>query len=294
MAELVGASLLGRHIRSEHVGASLTHLLSLALPGYVIFHHSHAFGTPLYLALATLFMPSNAPAAQTPESLYIEDRHLKAIPISFFLGYVVPIILMALPAPQVVSHRFKHTATGWYQQWHLIIAVIHYSIVWLSNVLHPDGIRRQDGPQKDSVQTLNLLRAVYGLAFALAVIPYYTTMVLSLSSILAPGLFDSQRVGSLHPKQLFIPTLPRNGLKIKDLKQGFKWLIQWDFVLGTVACTVWALAMRRNALEVQKPGDGSLYGTSQNAIAYFLVGGPVAIPIGFMWERDLLVFGGQQ
>lgn len=238
-------------------------------------------------------MPSNAPAAQTSESLYIEDRHLRAIPISFCFGYVVPIILMALPAPQVVSYRFKHTATGWYQQWQLIIAFIHYTVVWFSDVLLPEDIHRQDSPQKDAVQTLNLLSIVYGLAFALAVIPYYTAMVLSLSSVLAPGLFDSQGVGTLHPKQLFIPTLPRNGLKVKNLKQGFKWLIQWDFILGTLACTVWALAMRRNTLEVQKPGEGSFYGTLQNAMAYFLVGGPVAVPLGFMWEREKLVFGSQ-
>ena len=215
------------------------------------------------------------------------------MPISFLLGYVVPIILMALPAPQMVSYRFKHTATGWYQQWHLIIAFIHYTVVWLSNVLHPEGIRRQDGPQKDAVQTLNLLWLVYGLAFTLAVIPYYTTMVLSLSSMFAPAMFDSQRVKYLHPKQIFVPTLPRNGRKVKDLKQGFKWLIQWDFILGTVACTVWALAMRRNALNVQNSGEESLYTTSRNAIAYFLMGGPVAIPVGFMWERDRVVFGGQ-
>src|SRR4051794_15647263 len=100
------------------------------IPGLIIFNHSHSVGTPSYLAIHLLLATSVT--ATTADDLSIAPQHLAAIPVSFVFGYIIPIIFLALPAPKTVTRSFKHTVSGWYQQWSLFIAFFQYAHVYFT------------------------------------------------------------------------------------------------------------------------------------------------------------------
>lgn len=198
--------------------------------------------------------------------------------------------MLSLPSPGALSIRAKHTWNGWYQQWHLVVEAVHYSFVWTVFFLQSHGMISQ--PEYwSSEKTMKLLRVVYLFTFALAAIPYWTVMVLTTASYLAPRIFVPQYLSYLHPKNVLVPTWPRRGITAKDLKDGTKWLIQWDFIVGTTGTAIWAFTLRNRAAELQGIGLDPFHVSLLKALVYFAAGGPVAIPIGFMWERDELVFG---
>jgi len=228
---------------------------------------------------------------QTPEALFIEHRHLEAIPISFAIGYVLPISLMCLAAPRFLSYRFKDTVTGLYQQWHLIIEAVHYTVVWSTSCMVRSGMSRLEYSPETSGLTLELMRTNYVVAMALTALPYWVVSIFSVASWLAPTLFNPKIVHSLHPKWVLVPTWPRKNLKASDPRDGFRWLIQWDILLGTTAVVIWAMALRTYAAEKQNMWANSWWRYFLKAVGYFFVGGPNGIAVGFMWERDEIAFG---
>lgn len=262
---------------------------SLAIPGYLIFHHAHGLFTPLYIALAILFLPSCKLQNQTPEALYIPHQHLTAIPISFMLGFVIPVFFICLPAPRFLSHRVKDTITGWYQQWHLIISAIHYSTVRLMGTFHDYEVNESHYlPMSES--KVYVLRANFVFAMALAAIPYFVVSTTSTTSWLAPTLFNPKTVKSLHPKWILLPTWPRSGVRARNIDEGVQWLIQWDYLLGTIAMLIWAALLVTSATNKQGHQVYSLGAELLNCILYFLIGGPNGVVVGLIWEREEVVF----
>jgi hypothetical protein len=251
----------------------------VSIAGALIFNHSHALFTPLYLALHLATSPSAS--NPTPEGLLVDASHLNAIPLSFVLGYVVPIILMGLPARGLVSLAFKHTVCGWYQQWNLYIALFHYLLVFWYR-------QGQSIDQASPETTLALLRIAYGFAFVMAAIPHWVVTVISCSARLWPNLFNEKFAASLRPSNVLLPTSPFTRKKARDMVQGFMWLIQWDYVIGTAATALWAMTLYLNArgsLIMQEPWMPILART----MTYALAGGPMGVPIGLLWERDEMI-----
>ena len=158
--------------------------LSIMIPGLIIFNHSHSVGTPSYLAIQLLLAASAT--ATTADDLSVAPQHLAAIPVSFVFGYIIPIILLALPAPNRVTWTFKHTASGWYQQWSLIIAFFHYAYVYFI----ADNTQSYSQSEKSGSATITSLRIVYGFAFMMAQLPYWIVCVISFTAWLCPSMFN--------------------------------------------------------------------------------------------------------
>ena len=254
------------------------------IPGLIIFNHSHAVATPFYLALNLLLAASIT--ATTPDDLSIAPQHLAAIPPSFVLGYIVPIILLALPAPRIVTLTFKHTLAGWYQQWSLFIAFFHCGYVYLI------ADKTQSSPRLDQSASayLSSLRVVYRLAFMMASIPHWTVCVISFTAWLCPSIFNEKKVECLKPVNVLVPTLPFTQRKVRDMAQGFLWLIQWDYILGMLGMIVWTMVLHSNARDVYGVDDSWSY-MLLRFLAYTFLGGPAALPVMILWERDEWVFG---
>jgi hypothetical protein len=251
-----------------------------------IFNHSHAVATPFYLALHLLLGASVT--ATTADDLSIAPQHLAAIAPSFVLGYIVPIILLALPTPKIVTYKFKHTLAGWYQQWNLFIAFFHYGYFHLI----ADKTQSSSWPDQYASSNLSSLRVVYGLAFMMASIPHWTVCVISFMAWLCPSIFNEKKVECLKPANVLVPTLPFTQRKARNMAQGFLWLIQWDYILGTLGMIVWALVLHVNARDVYGVDDSRSYMLLRFS-AYTFVGGPAALPVMVLWERDEWVFGGR-
>lgn len=75
------------------------------------------------------------------------------------------------------------------------------------------------------------------------------------------------------------------------MQEGFKWLIQWDYIIGTIGTFIWTFVLRMRAARAVGVEDGLLQLVFR-ILGYFSLGGPVAVTVGLMWERDEMVFGG--
>ena len=223
----------------------------------------------------------------TAEDLNVEQRHLTAIPVSFVLGYILPVILLSLPAPRLVSRKFKHTVSGWYQQWSLFVAFFHYAYLFL---LRDDHALLPQQLVPSSSSTLASLRLIYSLAFVMAAVPHWIVGSISFTAGLRPSMFNEKEAKALSPWKILVPTLPFKPRKARDISQGFLWLIQWDYLVGTVGMIVWALVLHSNARNVYRPDDKWTQ-TILRFAGYLILGGPGGLPVGIMWERDEWVFG---
>lgn len=223
----------------------------------------------------------------TAKDLSVEQGHLTAIPLSFIFGYILPIILLSLPAPRLVSRKFKHTVSGWYQQWSLFVAFFHYAYLFL---LQGDHALLSPQPALSSSSTLSSLRLIYSLAFIMAAIPHWIVCLISFSAWLHPNMFTEKEAKALHPWKVLVPTLPFTPRKAKDISQGFMWLIQWDYLVGTIGMIVWALVLHSNARNAYRPDDEWI-DIVLRFVGYLILGGPGGLPVGIMWERDEWVFG---
>ena len=77
-----------------------------------------------------------------------------------------------------------------------------------------------------------------------------------------------------------------------NIAQGFLWLIQWDYILGTLGMIIWTLVLHSNARDVYGVDDSWSY-MLLRLLAYTFLGGPAALPVMILWERDEWVFGGR-
>jgi len=240
----------------------------------------------LYLAIHLLLAASVT--ATTADDLSIAPQNLAAIPMSFIFGYIIPIVLMALPAPKMVTWAFKHTVSGWYQQWNLFIAFFHYVYVYV----FADNMQTRSQLKQSGSGLLPSLRIVYGLAIIMALLPYWVVCVISFTAWLCPGKFNEKTAECLKPPNLLLPTLPYDRRKASDMSEGFLWLIQWDYILGTLGMIVWSLVLHSNAREVYAVDD-TWPNIFVRFLVYTMVGGPAALPVLVLWERDEWVFGGR-
>ncbi|KAL3426457.1 hypothetical protein PVAG01_03248 [Phlyctema vagabunda] len=243
--------------------------------GVLVFNHSHAVVTPLYFASHLFTSP--VAIKPTADDVLIDAIDLFVIPPSFLLGYVVPIILIALPAPALVSLVFKQTVMGWYQQWNLFISIIHFLLASITrNVPVPCTMLNTE-----SRRCHRLRRTVYAFAFIMGAVPHWIVCVISFTAGIWPQLFNPSISHRLHPSHLLVPTCPFSDAKVADLAQGFMWLIQWDYTIGTAASISWAAAVYRRA----RPGYNRV-ALSWKILKYTLAGGPVGAAVGLIWERD--------
>jgi len=209
------------------------------------------------------------------------------LPASFIIGFVFPIILVALPAPSAVSIIFKQSIMGWYQQWNLYIALAHVLLATGARLLFPASIAA------DPAKFLKLYRQVYAFALGLAAIGHLPVMVMTCTAALWPGLFKDEFVSVLSPSHILIPTSPFSGLRTKNLTEGMFWLIQWDYFSGTFSHVIWATVVYLRARSARRLGDSAM-DMLRKAASYFLIAGPIGIAVGLIWERDELLLAGEK
>ncbi|KAH8588921.1 hypothetical protein B0O99DRAFT_692951 [Bisporella sp. PMI_857] len=262
-------------VRAGSRGTLASHIL---LPGILIFEHSHAIMTPLYLIfhLSTSHVASNP----TVNSIRVSLIDAQAMVGSFMVGYVLPMAAQALPSPAVLSLRQKQTLIGWYQQWHIYIYVCHVifaTLITLSGKNEEDGI----GSQERSTY-----QSIYTFAFLLAAVPYWTVVSLSMLSTLFPTIFSKW----MKPVSVFGLAWPLSEIRASSLDDALKWLLQWDFIVSSLAILCWSISLflrARSTLELETDLPSLLFRIAISSI----LASPTGAAVQLMWERDDMIFG---
>lgn len=160
-------------------------------------------------------------------------------PSSMIIGYILPLILAALPTPRVTAYETKQQLIAVWQGWpvytSLIMLIIHY--------LRP--MRASQDWQ---------LKIACAFAFAC-----------STAGHLAFLWFARAKTASYH---VFLPPVPWRELQVASIEAGVLRFLQWDYTLSASAMLVWTVASYCRA-------TGKRIGQSSSVILIFGMAGVV-------------------
>jgi len=209
---------------------------------------------------------------QPEDQLDIDPQGLAALPWTFLLGYILPLALMVWP---LASARLKHSMAGIYQQWNLYISAVHYALVWYWGAGDP-------GPQRVA-ESIPALDKAYMVTIVMAAAGHWVPIVLCCLAKVRPKLFGARVSSHMTLRNVFVPPSPFKVQRSETMADGGKWLLQWDNLVGTMATVVWAWSLYSNINA--NSFDLSLI---WKLLGYFVLAGPMGIPIGLLRERDYM------
>ncbi|KJK79869.1 hypothetical protein H634G_04108 [Metarhizium anisopliae BRIP 53293] len=202
-------------------------------------------------------------------------------PISIVIGMALPWAIAALPAPSVLSINQKVNMVRLWEIFPITTYLVQRALDPLAKRFL--GSTRQAGGRGNGA-----MHRVYGigLLWSTASHWYFLSMVFSASVlpfIFKPEIAEAWSLG--HMCQLRNPFAL--GSPLPSVSQGQLWFVQWDFWLISVACFVWALAVRLELLE-----DSARYSKAKiivGGLMSALILGPVGAAVVLIWRRDTLV-----
>ncbi|KAJ5533128.1 hypothetical protein N7494_009680 [Penicillium frequentans] len=200
-----------------------------------------------------------------------------AIPIAYAIGYVIPSILMVLPAPNVISTDQKQIFIAVWQAWAISVGIMTTMAFYLL------------GPWiRDDTSTDH--RGVYAFAFVYAAVAHLISWTISLATVVAPALFHDRYVQALHPSNVFLLPSPWNtaAFPVEDVSVAAHHFLRWDCLIGSACMQIWAVTLYVRACRIGgEPINWSVLGAK--IVLLTILGGPIGSAVALMWERDNLI-----
>jgi len=244
---------------------------------------------PLYLLLHLSTSPTVS--SPTPATISIEISKLSSIPISTTLGYILPSILVALPAPSIVSYETKQTFMAIWQVFPIWVSLFQQAISTFVFLRTFDVIDRFSPPTFDAnIRVSTALTTVYVFALAIAGITHLSTVTLMVTSMLFPGLFAPEYIGVFNPSKVFLPAGISPATKMSTIGAGALNLLQHDEFIGSAALVIWAAVLFASACNMKKKFDSWLTLAGEVCVLTALAG-PVGCAVALIWARDELILG---
>ncbi|KAJ5841147.1 hypothetical protein N7534_010977 [Penicillium rubens] len=236
-----------------------------------------AFGIPLTCALQLgCSITARRPHA---DNIRIPRAVLAVLPLVFVVGYMVPTVAMALPAPSVIPVDLKQIAIAIWHPWPAYVSILTTVAYFTLSPFFSNNHRA----------SMSSLRWVYAFAFANASLSQIVTLVVSLATVVVPVLFEDRFLDSLHPANVFSVPLPWSGLTVDNVGDGVHVFLRWDYMIGSAGVLIWAISLYTVAHKQLLNNVSWLSLLVKTALLTVLVG-PAGTAVELIWERDELVF----
>ncbi|KAG9240886.1 hypothetical protein BJ878DRAFT_545790 [Calycina marina] len=272
----------------------------IGIVGVLVQNIAFTVAVPLYLFLHLLTSPTANLYRYNTHLLLVQALDLKILPLTIFLGYVVPSTLIALP---IFSSAVHQQLIAFWQLFPVWAVVIHSIIRFpMANSATGDSrtlSRSQAQYDRDSSELRGppyLERAGTLYQFVLAIC-HATHLPILAITLLPSTSFAGGSPTVTHLLQsdfvnVFIPY--RMGVihKVSGLAEGALAFLQWDIYIGSAALLLWALVVYQNATrESMKPFSikARWLKLAWEIPVYFIASGPVGALTVVLWERDLAV-----
>ena len=211
----------------------------------------------------------------------VDVPNVMGIAVAMTLGYILPTVLMSLPAPSIIDYDLK--------QW--LMTVWQFFPVWVSMV---QGIasylisKVRDPSGASTSHMLRSLRVLYAGLLIVAGIGQVSTMTLVAMSKFFPGLFAPEFVGVFDFSRVFLPAAITPSTKMPSIGAGALLLFQYDQSIGSSSMALWSTVLFINTYR---------HGAIQQNGALMIVGGIILMaltgPLGYatacIWARDELI-----
>lgn len=254
--------------------------------GLLIQMLSYAVITPLYLILHL----STSPTALSPTlaNTYVNMTDLISIPISITLGFILPAVLLALPAPSVLTSDRKQILMAVWQVFPIWVDVLQRTIPFMVSVVSNAERKCATSPAKVPGKYIRAMRCVYIFALVLSGFTHISAMTLAATSRLFPSLFAPEYVGMFNPSNVFFPSTISMTTQMPSIGHGALLLLQYDGLIGSASFVLWASTLYVRAYGRRRVFDRWLSLFAANVLLTALVG-PVGCVVALIWARDELV-----
>jgi hypothetical protein len=241
---------------------------------------------PLYLFLYLLTSPvgKSIPGGESANAILVSTLDMALIPVSIGYGYLIPSMLMALPASIVPSSAHQRLIAFW-QLFPLWTAIIQHI---LRGALKGNPKDDTKGPSKaDRESYMVSAQGVYGFAITLSAVCHLPVILATLlpASILPASTprYIIELFGCSFTN-VFVPYYPVSSTKV-DLAGGVLNFLQWDMYVGGVAFLLWGMLLCRNSV------DGSVQWAKAawTLLSWIIVSGPMGALAMLLWERDTIL-----
>ncbi len=242
---------------------------------------------PIYLLIHLSTSPTIL--SRKPSEFYLALPKLASIPFSLTIGFVLPTILVALPAPSVLTFDRKQIFIAVWQFFPIWVELVQQIMPFVMSGLGINAGKSSTLKTGPNAQWLRTMRAVYIFLLSTAGITHLSTITLMAVSKFFPGLFASEYVGIFNPSQVFLPQSITASIRMPSLGDGAFLLLQYDFIVGSVALSVWASALYINTYRKGGKSDDWMA-----LFCYFIARvallGPIGHAVACIWARDELIF----
>ena len=211
----------------------------------------------------------------------VDVPNLVGIAVSMVLGYVMPTILMSLPAPSIIDYDLKQWLMTFWQFFPVWVSVVQGVVPYL--------LPRSRGVNvAPNTHTLRSMRVLYTGLLTAAGAGQASTMALMAASKFFPGLFAPEFVGVFNPSNVFLPAAIAPSTKMPSIGAGALLLLQFDHLIGSASMALWSTVLLVNTYRS---------GATNRNVVLMMVGGVIIMavtgPLGYttacVWARDELI-----
>ena len=213
----------------------------------------------------------------------VETNHVIAIFPALLIGFVLPSILMSLPAPSLLSYEQKQTYIAIWQMFPVWVSLIQIALPYV--IPKPT---KTSSTKSLGLQELHAMRILYVGLLIIAAYGQAATAMLMATSSFFPDLFASEFKGVFNPSKVFLPAAVSPSIKMPAIGSGTHLLLQYDELVGSGAVVLWSTALfmivYRKCRSAQSEASLVAYG-----LMAMLLTGPLGYAAACMWARDELI-----
>ncbi|CAF9943293.1 MAG: hypothetical protein ALECFALPRED_010996 [Alectoria fallacina] len=253
---------------------------SIGIWGVFVQNAAYAVTIP-YWCIAYL-STSRLVSSRRVSDFLVDVPNLVGVAVSMTLGYVVPTILMSLPAPSIIDYDLKQWLMTFWQFFPIWVSVVQGVVPY---VLPRFG---ETSGAPDS-RMLRSMRVLYAGLLTAAGIGQASTMTLMATSKFFPGLFAPEFVGVFNPSKVFLPAAISPSIKMPSIGAGALVLLQYDQLIGSMSMAVWSTVLFVNTYR-NGATKQSLVSMVVGGVTMMALTGPLGYATACIWARDELVF----
>ena len=239
---------------------------------------SFAVTVPLFLAL---YLATSPTVSATSTTIGTDPLETSAIPLSLTIGYMIPAVMLSLPAPSMQSFEAKQIWLAAWQVFPLWVAACQQIIkIILRSVFF--------GRQESIIRSLAVLRITYAFLLIFAGVSHIAAGTLTATSMMFPSIFAAEYVEAFDFAKVHVPAAITPATKMPSIGSGAFMLLQYDEIVGSTAVLLWASFMYVRAHHQLNTTKDWL----QNTVIFTLVtvvAGPAGAAVALIWARDELV-----
>lgn len=239
----------------------------------------------LYLTTSPL---AKSPArSQSSDAVRIPLAKLAFLPVALIISFVIPSLLLVLPAPAAVSVETHQKLIALWQPFPIYNTIL---VFVLSKLYSPSSAApSSEASRKEYLESAEKFYTFLLTFAAITHIPALLLTQLPPETFLAISPEIVSRIqNSVIPvsfSTVYVPRPPLPSWKAISLADGIHTFLHWDTYVSSAAALVWVLVLRSKA----GAGDGSSglsIGSVIKYLALVALTGPFGLLAYLMWERE--------